>query len=284
MTALIRSLFLAALLATGTAFAQQQTTDNPDNPHSTKAKDKQSSGVSGSDTKQQVQQGETANPHSVDNRKGESKPSGHANVEPAQKQNPHNPNETWNSNDRSNSDSTSVPQGQMGQHGERMGHGEMMKNATPQMMLQMLHHSNQHELEMAKMAQQKGTDRVKSYAQTLQQDHQMADQQVKDLAKKKGITLSDTPRNPEAQQHEQMMKQRFSDLKGAQFDSAFANAMANEHRHVISMAQNWKQNCQDQDVCGLFDSLLPKLQQHEQLATQLRGPAAQGRAPETPSR
>ena len=56
MTAFIRSLCLSALLAAGTAWAQQQPVDNPDNPHSTKAKDKQTSDTANSSTNQQVDQ------------------------------------------------------------------------------------------------------------------------------------------------------------------------------------------------------------------------------------
>ena len=271
MTALIRSLCFAALLAAGTAWAQQQTTDNPDNPHSTKAKDKQGSGVSGADTSQQVQQGEKPNPHSVDNRRDEAKPTGQGDIERAQQGSPHNP-----PSDRSGYPATSAS--------GQMDHGAMMKNATPQMMLQKLHLSNQHELEMAKMAQQNGSERIKSYAQTLQRDHQDADRKVKDLAQKKSFPLSDTPKNPEMQQKMEMQKERFSNLKGQQFDNAFTNAMSMEHRRMIDLAQGWKQNCSDQDVCSLIDALLPKLQQHEQMANQLRAPAAQGRAPENPSR
>lgn len=271
MTAFIRSFCLAALLAAGTAWAQQSQTDNPDNPHSTKAKDKQGSGASSSATNQQVQQAETANPHSTDNRKDASKPSGQANTEAGQEQNPHNPDERFH---------REPGQGQMA----GMDHDAMMKNATPQMMLQKLHMSNQHEIEMAKMAQQNGSDRIKSYADTLARDHQDADQKVKDLAKKKSITLSDTPKDPQMQQKMEMGKEHFAGLKGDQFDRAFTNRMSMEHRKMISLAQSWRQNCNDQDVCNLIDTLLPKLQQHEQTANSLRGPAAQGRAPETTPR
>jgi putative membrane protein len=276
MTAFIRSLCLAALLAAGSAFAQQsQTTDTPDNPHSTKAKDKQSSGASSSTTNDQTQQAEKPNPHSVDNRSDDAKASGQSgNIDAAERQNPHHPD------NRKHEPAPATDQGQMA----GMDHDAMTKNATPQMILQRLHLSNQHEIEMAKMAQQNGTDRVKTYAQTLTRDHQAADQKVKDLAQKKSITLSDSPRNPQMQQQMQMSKDRFQGLKGEQFDRAFTNRMAMEHQRMISMAQSWRQNCSDQDVCSLIDTLLPQLQQHEQMANSLRTPAAQGRTPDTTPR
>jgi putative membrane protein len=286
MTAFIRSLCLAALLAAGTAWAQQPQTGNTDNPHSTKAKDKQDTGVSGSATNQQVQDAEKPNPHSVDNRKDEAKASGgQSSTAQGQQQNPQNPNETWNTRDRSNSgpgpgQASDMDHGQM----SGMDHDAMMKNATPQQMLQRLHMSNQHEIEMANLAQQNGSDRIKTYAQALTRDHQDADQKVKDLAQKKSITLSDTPKNPQMQQKMETGKERFAALKGAEFDRAFTNRMSMEHRRMISMAQSWRQDCKDQDVCNLIDALLPKLQQHEQMANSLRGPAAQGRAPESTPR
>src|SRR5207249_9735462 len=68
MTAFIRSLCLSALLAAGAAWAQQQPVDNPDNPHSTKAKDKQTSDVSSSTTNPQVNQAEQGSPRSPQNK------------------------------------------------------------------------------------------------------------------------------------------------------------------------------------------------------------------------
>jgi len=160
-----------------------------------------------------------------------------------------------------------------------MDHDAMMKNATPQMILQKLHMANLEEIEMGKLAEQNGTDRVKSYAKTLQTDHTDADQQVKALAQKKNISLSDSPKNPEMQKKMDEAKNRFSNMKGAQFDRAFANHMSMGHKRLISLAQAWRQDCKDQDVCSLIDALMPKLQQHAQMADQLKGPAPMGRAP-----
>lgn len=283
MTAFIRSFLLAAVLAAGAAWAQQsQPGDTQENPHSTKAKDKQSSGASTATTNEQVQQAEKPDPHSSDhNRSQDAKASGQASqssVDAAEKENPHSVDER--KNERPSGQGMGMGQGQM----SGMDHDAMMKNATPQMMLQRLHMSNQHEIEMAKMAEQNGSDRIKSYAQTLTRDHQDADQKVKDLAKKKSISLSDTPKNPHMQEKMEMSKQHFEGLKGQQFDNAFANRMSMEHRRMITMAQSWRQNCSDQEVCSLIDTLLPKLQQHEQMANSLRAPAAQGRTPEAQPR
>ena len=247
MTAFIRFICLAALLAAGSAWGQQQV-DTPENPHSTKAKDKQGSNTPSSVTNQQTDE--------------------------AEKDNPHHPQ--YKDRERVGPNPSLDQQGQMA----GMDHDAMMKNATPQMMLQKLHMANLHEIEMAKLAEQNGSDRIKNYARTLLRDHQEADRKVKELAQKKNISLSDMPKNPDAQKNMEMDKDRLASLKGAEFDRVFTNRMAIEHKRVISMAQAWRQNCTDQDACNLIDSLLPGLQQHQQMAEQLRGPAAQGRTPE----
>src|SRR5207248_5705914 len=68
MTAFIRSLCLSALLAAGATWAQQQPVDNPDNPHSTKTKEKQTSDVPSSTTNPQVNQAEQGSPRSPQNK------------------------------------------------------------------------------------------------------------------------------------------------------------------------------------------------------------------------
>src|SRR5438477_11246046 len=183
MTAFFRSLCLAALLAAGSTWAQQQPAVNRDNPHSPKDKDKQGSDVPSSTSNQQADQAEMPNPHNPDNR--DVKPVGvasQADIDAAQRDNPHSPQNT----DRDRVGSAAW-----------MDHDAMMKNATPQMILQKLHMANLEEIEMGKLAEQNGTDRVKSYAKTLQTDHTAADGQVKALAQKKNITLSASPKNPE---------------------------------------------------------------------------------------
>jgi predicted outer membrane protein len=272
MTAFFRSIFLAALLCAGTARAQSDTQDNP---HSTKAKDKQGSSTPNSTTNDQTQSAESANPHAVNNRDDASRPQGNAEGQ-MHKADSENPNDVNYRNRKQNDGMAGMDHGQMSGADRDM----MMKNASPHMMLQTLHVANLEEMKMGKMAEQNGTDRVKSYARTLQQDHSMADQQVKDMAKKKGWALSDTPKNEKMQHHEQEMHDRLSNLKGAEFDRAFTNMMANGHQRLIHMAQNWSQNVQDQDVRGLLDQMMPKLQQHEQMANQLKAPAAQGRSPD----
>lgn len=280
MTAFFRSIFLAALLCAGTAWAQSDTQDNP---HSTRAKDKQGSSTPNSVSNDQTQSAETSNPESPNNKDDASKPKGDATGDQMQKADSENPHDVNYKNRQHNEGKAGMDHGHMDmEHGQMSDadHDMMMKKASPQMMLQALHLANLEEIKMGKMAEEKGSDRVKTYAKTLEQDHSMADQKVKDLAQKKGWTLNDTPKNEKMQHHQQAMQDRLNGLKGPQFDRSFANMMANGHQRLIRMAQNWSQSVKDQDVRSLLDQMMPKLQQHEQMAEQLKAPAAQGRAPD----
>src|SRR3954469_20193512 len=139
MTSFIRSLCLAALLAAGSAWAQPQQVDNPDNPHSTKAKDKAGQDVPSSVTNQQTDQAEKTNPHHPDNRN--TKPVGSAStqsIDAAPRDNPRDPQYK----DREKLGSSSM-QGSMA--GMEQDHAAMM-NATAQQQLQKLHTTNLHEI------------------------------------------------------------------------------------------------------------------------------------------
>ena len=239
----------AACLMAGAAWAQQ---DNPQNPHSTANKDRTTEKAPQSTTNRQIEATEPGNPTHTHAMENDAARSGtNADMDDAESENPH---------------STTYK--------------DRMAAATPQMILHKLHATNQHEIEAGKLAEQNGTDKVKDYARALQKDHQDADAKVMALAQKKGFKFADQPMKPEMQQKHQNEKDRLSSLKGAEFDRTFANMMYKGHDRVIQMAQMWKQNCKDQDVCALIDELMPALQKHRQMAEQLRGPMPQGRTPE----
>ncbi len=88
-----------------------------------------------------------------------------------------------------------------------------------------LHHSNQMEIEMGKLAQDKGQSKdVKSFGRTLVTDHTAADKKVVALAKQEKIDL--TAAMPP------MKNDQMAPLKaavGAEFDRAFASAMLEDH-------------------------------------------------------
>jgi putative membrane protein len=257
----------AACMLAGSAWAQQ---DNADNPHSTKNPNRQTSNVPSSETRQQTQAAESANPHATNNPNDASKPNdGKANVNAAETDNPHN---TDNKDRRA------------GQSGMAMGSQAESGPVTADVVVQRLHVANLGEIAMGQLAQQNGSNpRVQQFGKTLVNDHQTNDKQLRDLAGKKSVTLSSTPADKMAQmemKHSQKMHDQLSKLNGAEFDRAFARAMAEDHRKDIAHAQMWRTAVNDPQVTALLDQTVPVLQQHLRTAESLREPAAQGRSPQ----
>jgi predicted outer membrane protein len=64
-----------------------------------------------------------------------------------------------------------------------------MQPQSDEAILMKLHRINQHEIKMAKLAQQKGTAKVKSFAARLVRDHTANDQKVTALARSMGVSV-----------------------------------------------------------------------------------------------
>ena len=92
----------------------------------------------------------------------------------------------------------------------------------------------------------------------------LVDQQLTALAKSKGLTV---PTKLDAQ-HEAMVK-ALSAKSGAAFDSAYADHMAKGHTKAVALFESASQSS-DADLAAFAKQTLPTLQQHEQLANNLR--------------
>ena len=128
-----------------------------------------------------------------------------------------------------------------------------------------LHHSNQMEIEMGKLAQQKGQSKdVKSFGKTLVTDHTAADNKVAALAKQEKIDLmaSMPP----------MKDDKMTPVKaaaGADFDMAFANAMLEDHTKDVAEAKAARDATTDAKLKALLDSTIPVLEKHRDIAQKL---------------
>jgi len=60
-------------------------------------------------------------------------------------------------------------------------------------------------------------------------------------------------------------------LRGAAFDTAFANAMAKGHENAINLLETAQNQVQHEEVRSLITSLLPTLREHLQIAQSLAG-------------
>jgi putative membrane protein len=126
-----------------------------------------------------------------------------------------------------------------------------------------LHHSNQMEIEMGKLAQKNGQSKdVKDFGKTLVKDHSGADKKVAALAKKEKIDLAtSTPA---------MKDDDASKLPaGADFDPKFAQAMLDDHKKDIKEATEARDATTDDQLKKLIGDMLPTLQKHQDIAQKI---------------
>ncbi|WP_432807797.1 DUF4142 domain-containing protein [Pantanalinema sp. GBBB05] len=118
------------------------------------------------------------------------------------------------------------------------------------------------EVQLGQLAVERaGSSEVKQYAQEMIQEHTQANNELKQLAAQKGITLPQTLN----QQH-QTAKANLSSLSGAAFDRAYMDLMKQDHAKVVSLFQQQANQGQDPDLKNWAAKTLPTLQEHKQMA------------------
>jgi putative membrane protein len=145
----------------------------------------------------------------------------------------------------------------------------MAAGATPSTFVKTAAQDGMTEVELGKLALSKSSNNeVKQFAQKMVQDHGQADQELASLAKSKGLTV---PTKLDAK-HEAMVK-TLSAKSGAAFDSAYAKGMAKGHTKAVALFEAASKSS-DPDMAAFAKKTLPTLQEHEQLAENLRASVA----------
>lgn len=131
------------------------------------------------------------------------------------------------------------------------------------------------EVQLGQLASQRGTSTaVKQYGQRMVKDHTPVNNQLKQLATQKGVTL---PTSLDSKNQE--VKQRLSELSGATFDREYLNHMLQDHQKDVSAFQTEAQQGQDPDVKAFAAKTLPTLQQHLQQVSSLVKPGTSTSTP-----
>ncbi|MEH1855081.1 MAG: DUF4142 domain-containing protein [Nostoc sp.] len=132
------------------------------------------------------------------------------------------------------------------------------------------------EVQLGQLALQRGTsDAVKQFGQRMVQDHTQVNNQLKQLATQKSVTLPTT-----IGRTNQQALRRLSALSGAKFDRLYINEMLQGHEKDVSAFQKEAQKGQDPDVKAFAAQALPTLQEHLQ---QVRAIANPGSSTSTPT-
>jgi putative membrane protein len=122
------------------------------------------------------------------------------------------------------------------------------------------------EVELGKLALQKAAnDDVKQFGQQMVQEHTQANNELKQLAAQKGITL---PKDVGAENKE--VKAELSKLSGKAFDQAYINQMVKDHAKTVSLFQREAEQGQDEDLKAWATKTLPTLQEHLQRANAIK--------------
>jgi putative membrane protein len=120
------------------------------------------------------------------------------------------------------------------------------------------------EVQLGQLAAQKADSAdVKAFGQRMVDDHSKANDELKQLASDKGVTLP--TRIPSK---EQKLMGRLQGLSGPAFDKAYMEAMVKDHEHDVNAFRAASQNGPDTDVKAWAAKTLPTLQEHLQMARQ----------------
>ena len=118
------------------------------------------------------------------------------------------------------------------------------------------------EVELGNLAKDKGSnDAVKNFGQHMVDDHSKANDELKDLASKKNVTL------PSAlNAKDQATKDRLSKLSGEAFDRAYIRDMVADHRADVAEFRHEANSGKDPDVKAWAAKTLPTLENHLKMA------------------
>jgi len=120
------------------------------------------------------------------------------------------------------------------------------------------------EVELGKLAQSQGSsDAVKQFGKRMVDDHSKANDELSQIASRKGITL---PTSLDAKH--QATRDRLSKLSGAAFDRAYMDDMVKDHREDVAEFKKEASNGQDADLKAFASKTVPTLEDHLKMAEQ----------------
>jgi putative membrane protein len=119
------------------------------------------------------------------------------------------------------------------------------------------------EVQLGQLATQKANaPEVKQFGQRMVDDHSKANDELKQLASQKGVTLPTTMDKSSQKEYD-----RLSKLSGAQFDQEYMKHMVSDHKKDVSEFKSEANKSKaDADVKQWAQKTLPTLQEHLTLA------------------
>lgn len=123
------------------------------------------------------------------------------------------------------------------------------------------------EIEAGKIASNNASsDRVKKFAEMMISDHSKANEELKALASKKGISLPAS-----LPQEKQADVQKLQQINGSEFDKQYMNMMVADHEKTIALFEQGAANAKDEEIREWAKGKLPALKMHLKSAQEIAG-------------
>jgi len=124
------------------------------------------------------------------------------------------------------------------------------------------------EVELSTVAAQKATNAdVKTFANRMVTDHSKANDELKQLAGNKGVTL------PTAtdKEHKELEDKLTKEKAGPKYDKAYMEAMVKDHGKVVDAFTKESKDAKDADLKSWVSNTLPTVQDHLKMAKETAG-------------
>ena len=123
------------------------------------------------------------------------------------------------------------------------------------------------EVELGRMAAQKGQSAdVKKFGQRMVDDHSKANDELKQLAARKGVTLPTEMKDEQKEDRDKLSK-----LTGADFDKEYMKMMVDDHDKDVKEFQDEAESASDADLKAFVSKTLPTLKEHQSMAKEIKG-------------
>ncbi len=123
------------------------------------------------------------------------------------------------------------------------------------------------EVKLSSLAAERATDpAVRSYAQRLVIEHEQANLELAELARRKGVDLMSESKEG----HENKHADKLSDKSGAEFDKTYIKEMASAHDDVVDLFEGAAKKADDPEIAAFANKLLPTLRDHHVQAQSLQ--------------
>lgn len=131
------------------------------------------------------------------------------------------------------------------------------------------------EVQLGKLAQERASNRqVATFARRMVDDHSRANDDLRRLAAKKGVTL---PSSLDAEH--QAARDRLSKLSGAAFDRAYMELMTTDHDHTVEEFRRASSSSKDEEIRAFAARTLPTLEEHRREARRIHDALARADSP-----